>query len=229
MFLSVITAPIVLAQLIGFLIRRCHVKLIVILQIRSATPIQDMNMSPPIYWRWHILSATTKNVQRFAFSSRQCLFIKLCKRKRKYWVLQRNDMFKFKITLHRHDARQNLNYYILLDPPLFSLPSTFKLPTLVCGEKLGLVWRNRKKISQIINDYLYLPFFLLFISWCRPTFFTFAFPLSYSFLSQCSRYGLPVLWLARVKEWRQITEQTSLWFLWKEVTDRWQVISWYIY
>jgi hypothetical protein len=23
------------------------------------------------------------------------------------------------------------------------------------GEKLGLVWRNRKKISQIINDYLY--------------------------------------------------------------------------
>ncbi len=30
-------------------------------------------------------------------------------------------------------------------------------------EKLGLVWRNRKKISQIIKDYLYLPFFLLFI------------------------------------------------------------------
>jgi hypothetical protein len=26
-------------------------------------------------------------------------------------------------------------------------------------QKLGLVWRNRKKISQIINDYLYLPFF----------------------------------------------------------------------
>jgi hypothetical protein len=31
------------------------------------------------------------------------------------------------------------------------------------GEKLGLVWRNRKKISQIINDYLYLPFFILII------------------------------------------------------------------
>jgi hypothetical protein len=31
------------------------------------------------------------------------------------------------------------------------------------GEKIGLVWRNRKKISQIINDYLYLPFFLLII------------------------------------------------------------------
>jgi hypothetical protein len=35
-------------------------------------------------------------------------------------------MFKFKITLDRHDARQNLNYYALPDPPLFSLPSTFK-------------------------------------------------------------------------------------------------------
>jgi hypothetical protein len=33
------------------------------------------------------------------------------------------------------------------------------------GEKLGLVWKNRKKISQIINDYFYLPFFLLIILW----------------------------------------------------------------
>jgi hypothetical protein len=32
-------------------------------------------------------------------------------------------------------------------------------------QKLGLVWRNRKKISQIINDYLHLPFFLLIILW----------------------------------------------------------------
>ncbi len=31
------------------------------------------------------------------------------------------------------------------------------------GEKHGLVWRNRKKISQIINNYRYLPFFLLII------------------------------------------------------------------
>jgi hypothetical protein len=28
-------------------------------------------------------------------------------------------------------------------------------------QKQGLVWRNRKKISQIIKDYFYLPFFLL--------------------------------------------------------------------
>jgi hypothetical protein len=27
-------------------------------------------------------------------------------------------------------------------------------------QKLGLVWRNRKKISQIIKDNFYLPFFL---------------------------------------------------------------------
>jgi hypothetical protein len=36
------------------------------------------------------------------------------------------------------------------------------------GEKLGLVRKNRKKISQIINDYLYLPFFLFIILWPEP-------------------------------------------------------------
>ncbi len=30
-------------------------------------------------------------------------------------------------------------------------------------QKLGLVLRNRKKISQILKDYFYLPFFLLII------------------------------------------------------------------
>ncbi len=30
-------------------------------------------------------------------------------------------------------------------------------------QKLGLVWRNRKKISQMIKDYFCLPFFLLII------------------------------------------------------------------
>jgi hypothetical protein len=30
-------------------------------------------------------------------------------------------------------------------------------------QKLGLVWINRKKISQIIKGYFYLPFFLLII------------------------------------------------------------------
>jgi hypothetical protein len=36
-------------------------------------------------------------------------------------------------------------------------------------QKLGLVWRNRKKISQIIKDYFYLPFFLLIILCPIPT------------------------------------------------------------
>ncbi len=34
-------------------------------------------------------------------------------------------------------------------------------------QKLGLFWRNRKKISQIIKDYFYLPFVLLIILWSR--------------------------------------------------------------
>jgi hypothetical protein len=56
MFLSVITAPIVLALLIYFLIRRCHVNRIFILKIQSAMPVQDINTSAPIllafspYW-----------------------------------------------------------------------------------------------------------------------------------------------------------------------------------
>ncbi len=32
-------------------------------------------------------------------------------------------------------------------------------------QKMSLVWRKRKKISQIINAYLYWPFFLLIILW----------------------------------------------------------------
>jgi hypothetical protein len=51
--------------------------------------------------------------------------------------LQRNDMFKFKITLDHHNARQKLIYCLLPDPPLFSLPSTFKMA-------LGSFWISSK-------------------------------------------------------------------------------------
>ncbi len=34
-------------------------------------------------------------------------------------------------------------------------------------QKLGLVWINIKKISQINKDYFYLPFFLLIILWVQ--------------------------------------------------------------
>ncbi len=50
MFLSVITTLIVLARIIDFLIRRCNVNRIVILQIRSATPI---------YSRYEYVAAST--------------------------------------------------------------------------------------------------------------------------------------------------------------------------
>jgi hypothetical protein len=36
-------------------------------------------------------------------------------------------------------------------------------------QKHGLVWGIRKKISQIIKDYFYLPFFLLIILWLKRT------------------------------------------------------------
>jgi hypothetical protein len=49
------------------------------------------------------------------------------KRNQKNWVLQRNDTFKFKITLDLHHASRKLIYCLLPDPPYFSLPSTFKV------------------------------------------------------------------------------------------------------
>jgi hypothetical protein len=55
--------------------------------------------------------------------------------------LERNDMFKFKITPDRHNARQNLNYCVLLDPPHFSLPSTFK----------GSRQRERRGVANVSN------------------------------------------------------------------------------
>jgi hypothetical protein len=53
----------------------------------------------------------------------------------------------------------------------WNTPYRFTL-LVVNGEynlQLGLVWRNRKKISQIINAYLYLPFFLLIILCFKPS------------------------------------------------------------
>ncbi len=44
-------------------------------------------------------------------------------------------------------------------------------------QKLGLVWRIIKKISQIIKDCFYLPFFLFIILWRRVSKFLFLFLL----------------------------------------------------
>jgi hypothetical protein len=59
----------------------------------------------------------------------------------------------------------NEDFYSTLYLPLGAKDSLGLYFKTGYGEKLGLAWRNRKKISQIINDYLYLPFFLLFILW----------------------------------------------------------------
>ncbi len=145
MLLSTIAAPIVLAHLIDFLIWRYYVNP---LQIWSAMPIQHMNTSAPIYWRWRDISANTigvvnvhtlnnqsrgnwsrpigRNFQRFAYSSRQCLFTKL-------WQPE-TEKISFKEKRHVQTANNPRSPQCqieaeLLDPswpPLFSLPSTFK-------------------------------------------------------------------------------------------------------
>jgi hypothetical protein len=140
MFLSVITAPIVLVQLIYFSIRGRHVNRIFFLQIRSTMPIQDMNWIclrqyigadvsfPPLKQVTFWIGVAEGHSIRFAYLSRQCLFIycSCSKRKRKCWILERNGTFKFKITPDRHNGRKKLNYCILPHHPHFSLPSTFK-------------------------------------------------------------------------------------------------------
>ncbi len=91
MFLSVITAPLVLAELIGFSIGRCHVN----------TPVFEYSPCKfdlprlfkiktrlrQYYWRFECsylecamgnwFRPTGQNLQRLAYSSRQCLSIKL--------------------------------------------------------------------------------------------------------------------------------------------------------
>jgi hypothetical protein len=52
-------------------------------------------------------------------------------------------------------------------------------------QKLGLVWRNRKKISQIFKDYFYVPFFLLIILWVEGT----VSPILHSFSVMWGNYG----------------------------------------
>jgi hypothetical protein len=83
------------------------------------------------------------------------------------------------LTVHQFFAIFTCTVYILLSSSACCLASCHchhSPPTPPCtkdspsryfktgnGEKLGLVWRNRKKISQIINVYFHLPFFFLFI------------------------------------------------------------------
>ena len=79
--------------------------------------------------------------------------------------------------LSENNLKGDLSNDTTENPPLFSLVNTFKDTAATesevaeksiwdpakRGEKLGLVSRYKKKSSKIINDYLYLPFFLLII------------------------------------------------------------------
>jgi hypothetical protein len=80
-------------------------------------------------------------------------YLKSCsKRKRKYWVLERNGAFQFKITPDRHNAIQKLNCCVLPHPAHFSLQSTFKVPVLcfhhhsVCTR-----WEVRRIVNMAMN------------------------------------------------------------------------------
>jgi hypothetical protein len=133
MVLSSITAPIVLALLINFLNRRCNVNQIVILQIRSATPIKIWIRPRLYYWGCDGLPLLAK-IRSASPIRRDNAYSKSCnKRKRKYWVLQRKGTFKFKITPDRHNAIQNLNYCLLPDPHFFR----YHLPLSNFDEDIG--------------------------------------------------------------------------------------------
>jgi hypothetical protein len=49
-----------------------------------------------------------------------------------------NDMFKIKMDIDRHGPRLMLNNCQHLDPPYFSLPTTFKARTTKCVSKSSL-------------------------------------------------------------------------------------------
>ena len=63
---------------------------------------------------------------RIAYFASHRLFKMLEQAEREMTILQENAMFKIKMTLDRRGPRPIPNYGQLLDPPSFSLLSTFK-------------------------------------------------------------------------------------------------------
>ncbi len=91
-------------------------------------------------------------------------------------------------------------------------------------QKLGLVWRNRKKISQIFKDFFYLQFFLLIILWSSLydmegtvawyIYFTISFHVGIYksisiFLSEVCYNGRSFILLAHVKEFYKSTHSPN--------------------
>jgi hypothetical protein len=82
--------------------------------------IRSVNNESRIFFLFgpRLLSRSKHSVQNAYISS-----------EKKINILMANDMYKMKITLHRHGPRlmPNSCNILILDPPNFSLPITFKL------------------------------------------------------------------------------------------------------
>jgi hypothetical protein len=86
--------------------------------------------------------------------------------------LQRNGTFKSQISLNRHNARQKLNYCLLPDPPLFSLPSV--------KVSIRIHYSNT---DRLLGDWVYEDDQLVFsLHWVL---------LNYYFLPDLSHFSLP--------------------------------------
>ncbi len=123
-----------LAHLINFVNRRCHVN-------PKCSNIHPANLNRPAYSRYkyiranfrhyysllnvHILNRQSGSKGRFAYSSRHRLLILLEWAETKMKVLQGNDTLKLQITFYRHVPGWRLMISHLPDPTL--LLSTFKL------------------------------------------------------------------------------------------------------
>jgi hypothetical protein len=81
--------------------------------------------------------------------------------------------------------------------------------------RLGLVWRNRKKISQIIKDYFNLPFFLLIIWCCAVYTSTLWFTHTHTHVTR----GIPMVSVHMCEEWRS-PDSTNY-----DVTHRWWLVA----
>ncbi len=104
-----------------------------------------------------------------------------------------------------NSLQSSLTVYIL--PILYAAKETAEIETGMAEkfswdqanirQKLGLVCRNRKKISQIIIDYFYLPFFLLIYLCvtCSDFFPAWFLPLCTQQMTRLFRYNLQLRWI----------------------------------
>ncbi len=127
MFLSVITAPIVLAELIDSLIRRSYVN-------PPMIEYSSCKFDPPRLFKiWirlcHYIGAVMVSSYWPKFPALR-LFVETMPISIYNAVANGNRNIEFYRETARsncHNARQNLNYCVLPHPPNFSLPSTFYL------------------------------------------------------------------------------------------------------